>query len=99
LRGLSAHVVRSDVAKIRPVPVDVVIADPSRAGLGRAAVKTIVACDPDRIVLVSCDVAALARDVALLRDEHFELKQITPVDMFPHTPHVECVSVLDRDRG
>jgi 23S rRNA (uracil1939-C5)-methyltransferase len=46
-------------------------------------------------VLVSCDPAAFARDVSLLRDGGYELQAITPVDLFPHTPHVECVSVLD----
>jgi 23S rRNA (uracil1939-C5)-methyltransferase len=48
------------------------------------------------VVLVSCDPAALARDVGLLHDGGFDLGSVTPVDLFPHTPHVECVSVLDR---
>ena len=95
LRGFNAHVVHADVAKLRPVPVDVVIADPSRAGLGKQVVKKIRDCEPQRVVLVSCDAAAMARDIALLDAAGFDLKSVTPVDMFPHTPHVECVSVLD----
>jgi 23S rRNA (uracil1939-C5)-methyltransferase len=98
LRGFNAHVVHADVAKLRPVPVAVVIADPSRAGLGKAIVKKIRDCEPKRVVLVSCDAAAMARDLALLDAIGFDLRSITPVDMFPHTPHVECVSVLDAIR-
>jgi 23S rRNA (uracil1939-C5)-methyltransferase len=92
---MPARVVRADVGRWRPEPVDVVVADPSRAGLGRAAVRVVVGCHADRVVLVSCDAAAFARDVALLRDGGYELRTITPVDLFPHTPHVECVAVLD----
>ncbi len=53
-------------------------------------------CAPERVVLVSCDAAAFARDVMLLEQGGFTLTWVTPVDLFPHTPHVECVSVLDR---
>jgi tRNA/tmRNA/rRNA uracil-C5-methylase (TrmA/RlmC/RlmD family) len=97
LRGRQARVVRGDVGTWRGEPVDVVIADPSRAGLGRAGVRTVFRCDAARVVLVSCDAAAFARDVALLRDGGYDLTTITPVDLFPHTPHVECVSILDRE--
>jgi 23S rRNA (uracil1939-C5)-methyltransferase len=97
LRGRPARVVRGDVGTWRGEPVDVVIADPSRAGLGRAGVRTVFRCDAARVVLVSCDAAAFARDVALLRDGGYDLTAITPVDLFPHTPHVECVSILDRE--
>ncbi len=97
LRALGAEVVRADVGKWRPREQhDVVVADPSRAGLGRHGTRTVLACGADRIVLVSCDAAALARDVALLADAAFSVVSITPVDLFPHTPHVECVTVLER---
>jgi 23S rRNA (uracil1939-C5)-methyltransferase len=90
------RVVRSDVGKWKGAKVDVVIADPSRAGLGRDGARTVLTCDPDRIVLVSCDAAALARDVALLTSADYNLTSVTLVDLFAHTPHVECVTVLDR---
>jgi 23S rRNA (uracil1939-C5)-methyltransferase len=97
LRGRPAKIVRSDVGKLRTnAPVDVVVADPSRAGLARDGVRTVLACDPERVVLVSCDAAALARDVSLLADGGFRIVSVTPVDLFPHTPHIECVTVLDR---
>jgi len=96
LRNLPARVVRADVARWRPVEVEVVVADPSRAGLGRAAARNVMKCAPERIVHVSCDPASLARDVKLLHDGGYELHSITPVDLFPHTPHVECVTVMNR---
>ena len=96
LEGRAARVVRSDVGRWRGSNVDVVIADPSRVGLQRDGAATVLRCRPERIVLVSCDAAALARDVVLLERGGFTLTSVTPVDLFPHTPHVECVSVLDR---
>src|SRR4051812_12716221 len=95
LQAVPARVVRGDVGRWRPERVDVVIADPSRAGLGRAGARTVIGTGAERVVLVSCDAAAFARDVALLRDGGYELRAITPVDLFPHTPHIECVTVLD----
>jgi tRNA/tmRNA/rRNA uracil-C5-methylase (TrmA/RlmC/RlmD family) len=56
----------------------------------------VLACDPERVVLVSCDAAALARDIGLLVAAGFGLASVTLVDLFAHTPHVECVTVLDR---
>ena len=96
LRHLPARVVRSDVDAFRPEPVEVVIADPSRRGVGRAGVRTIERTGAGRVVLVSCDAAALARDVSLLHASGFDLRSVTLVDLFPHTPHIEAVSVLER---
>ncbi len=96
LKGRDARVVRGDVGKWHGNNVDVVIADPSRAGLGRDGARAVLACDPERVVLVSCDAAAFARDVALLTSADYKLTSVTLVDLFAHTPHVECVTVLDR---
>jgi 23S rRNA (uracil1939-C5)-methyltransferase len=96
LRDLDARVLRTDVRLWRAEPVEVVVADPPRSGLGRQGATTVAACSPERVVLVSCDAPAMARDVRLLSELGFELTQVTLVDLFPHTPHVECVSVLDR---
>jgi len=73
-----------------------VIADPSRRGLGRTGVAAVVGTGARRLVLVSCDAASLARDVALLGRAGFALTSLTPVDLFPHTAHVEVVTVLYR---
>jgi 23S rRNA (uracil1939-C5)-methyltransferase len=78
-----------------PPPAALVVADPSRAGLGAAGVGTITAAHPTRVVLVSCDPAALARDTGLLTAAGYRLASATPVDLFPHTFHVETVAVFD----
>lgn len=94
LAGLPARVVRADVRRWRPHRVQLVVADPPRAGLGRAGVATVVTCRPERLVLVSCDPASLGRDASLLAAAGYQLERATPVDLFPHTPHVEVVSVF-----
>jgi 23S rRNA (uracil1939-C5)-methyltransferase len=101
LADLDARVVASEVGRWRPTgrkttPVDVVVADPARSGLGKPGVATIAALDPTRLVLVSCDPASLGRDVALLATAGYRLTSITMVDAFPHTFHVETVSGFDR---
>lgn len=96
LRGLDARVVRSDVARWRPRRRDVVVADPPRAGLGRAGVAAVAATRAPRVVLVSCDAGALGRDVRLLGEAGYRLVESRVLDLFPHTPHVEVVSRLDR---
>lgn len=92
----AVQVVRKDVAHWEPIPADVVIADPSRAGLGAGVVERIAATGAGRVVLVACDAAALGRDVGLLRAAGYALAGATPIDLFPHTSHVEVVAVLDR---
>lgn len=87
---------RADIGRWDPVPADVVIADPSRAGLGADVVSHIAGTDASRMILVACDAAALGRDVKLLGAEGYSLTRATPVDLFPHTSHVEVVAVLDR---
>ena len=96
LKGRDARIVRSDVGKWLGNKVDVVVADPSRSGLAKDGARAVLACDPERVVLVSCDAAALARDVGLLVSADYKLRSITLVDLFAHTPHIECVTVLDR---
>jgi 23S rRNA (uracil1939-C5)-methyltransferase len=96
LRGRAATIVRGSVERWRPVPADAVIADPSRRGLGKKAVETLVASGAPRFVLISCDAAACGRDARLLADAGYRLDHSTLVDLFPHTPHVEIVSTFDR---
>jgi len=96
LSGFDATVVRADVATWRPRSADLVIADPSRAGLGKEAAAVLVGTGARRIVLVSCDAASLGRDAGLLTGAGYILSSVRPVDLFPHTWHVEVVSVFDR---
>jgi tRNA/tmRNA/rRNA uracil-C5-methylase (TrmA/RlmC/RlmD family) len=75
-------------------PVDVVVLDPPRKGAGKAVVESIVAGQPDRIVYVACDPAALARDVAIFGSHGYALTDLRAFDAFPMTHHVECVALL-----
>ena len=74
---------------------DVVIVDPPRAGMHPGVVKTILEAAPQRIVYVSCNPATQARDMEMM-SEDYEITAVQPVDMFPHTFHVENVCRLDR---
>jgi len=74
---------------------DVVILDPPRAGIHTDVVETILRAAPERIVYVSCNPATQARDIALLGDA-YRVAEVQPVDMFPHTHHVENVVKLEK---
>jgi len=76
---------------------DVIITDPPRAGMHPDVVKTILRAAPERIVYVSCNPATQARDLQMM-DEAYRVAEVQPVDMFPHTPHVENVVLLIRRR-
>lgn len=72
---------------------DVIITDPPRAGMHASVVETILRCSPEKIVYVSCNPATQARDLELF-DSMYEVTKVQPVDMFPHTHHVENVVLL-----
>jgi 23S rRNA (uracil1939-C5)-methyltransferase len=74
---------------------DVIILDPPRAGVHEKVIAGILYAQPKRIVYVSCNPATQARDIALL-SEKYEVTKVQPVDMFPHTQHVENVALLIR---
>ncbi len=81
----------------RAGPPDVVVVDPPRAGLAGKALRRLARLEAPRIVYVSCNPTTLAGDLKTLREEWgYELLRCTPVDMFPHTPHIESVSLLER---
>ncbi len=75
---------------------DVVIIDPPRAGLSQKVVRRLIEAEAPRIVYVSCNPTTLAPNAAQLVEAGYVLKRIRPVDMFPQTPHVECVALLER---
>jgi 23S rRNA (uracil1939-C5)-methyltransferase len=75
---------------------DVLIVDPPRAGLGPRVCRRIIEAAPKRVVYVSCNPTTLAPDAARLVEAGYVLRKVRPVDLFPQTPHVECVAVLDR---
>ena len=75
---------------------DVIVVDPPRKGCDESLLDTIVEMKPKKLVYVSCDPATLARDLGYLADHGYELKKVQAIDQFPHTPHVEVVTLLQR---
>lgn len=78
------------------IQADVIVIDPPRKGCDEALLNTLIAMKPKRIVYVSCNPATLARDLRTLEDGGFQTKEIQPVDMFPHTSHVEAIALIQR---
>jgi len=74
---------------------DVIIVDPPRAGMHKDVIETIIKASPQKIVYVSCNPATQARDIALL-DSYYKTSKIQPVDMFPHTHHIENIALLEK---
>jgi len=95
LSGEVRHVLPALLAE--GVRADVVVADPPRAGFHPKALKSLATLAPARIVYVSCNPATLARDVGDLAHHGYRLEWVQPVDMFPHTPHIEAVARLCRN--
>ena len=81
---------------LEPSP-DALVIDPPRTGVERSVIDAILASRARRVVYVSCEPSTLARDLRLLVDGGFRIVEVQPVDMFPHTQHIECVTTLDRD--
>jgi 23S rRNA (uracil1939-C5)-methyltransferase len=75
---------------------DVVVVDPPRVGLSKKVVRRLLETRPRRIVYVSCNPTTLAPNARQIVDAGFRLVKVRPVDMFPHTPHIECVALLER---
>jgi len=94
LAGRDATVVRGEVAAWTPGdrPVDVVVADPARPGLGKPGVAALARVFPAPLVLVSCDPVSLARDASLLAGHGYRAERVEVLDPYPQTPHVETVT-------
>jgi 23S rRNA (uracil1939-C5)-methyltransferase len=75
---------------------DVVVIDPPRAGLSQKIVRRVIECEAKRIVYVSCNPTTLAPNAAQLEEAGYTLRRVRPVDMFPQTPHIECVALLEK---
>ncbi|MDQ3433553.1 MAG: 23S rRNA (uracil(1939)-C(5))-methyltransferase RlmD [Actinomycetota bacterium] len=75
---------------------DVVVVDPPRAGLSQKVVRRVLEAEAQRIVYVSCNPTTLAPNARQMVEAGYELKVVKPVDMFPQTPHIECVALLER---
>jgi 23S rRNA (uracil1939-C5)-methyltransferase len=75
---------------------DVMVVDPPRAGLSQKVVRRMIEAAPRRVVYVSCNPTTLAPNAAQLAEAGYALRSVQPVDMFPQTPHIECVALLER---
>jgi 23S rRNA (uracil1939-C5)-methyltransferase len=75
---------------------DVLVVDPPRAGLSQKVVRRIIEAGPRRLVYVSCNPTTLAPNAAQLTEAGYTLKRVRPVDMFPQTPHIECVALIEK---
>jgi len=75
---------------------DVVVIDPPRAGLSQKIVRRVLECEAKRIVYVSCNPTTLAPNAAQMVEAGYTLKRVRPIDMFPQTPHIECVALLEK---
>jgi 23S rRNA (uracil1939-C5)-methyltransferase len=78
---------------------EVVVVDPPRAGLSQKVIRRLLESQPRRIVYVSCNPTTLAPNARQIVEAGFELVKVRPVDMFPHTPHIECVALLEKKTG
>ena len=77
---------------------DVVFMDPPRSGSSKKFIDSLTAMKPERVVYISCNPETLARDLQFITKKGYGVKKIQPVDMFPHTNHIECVVLLERNR-
>jgi 23S rRNA (uracil1939-C5)-methyltransferase len=84
-----------DPAAYVPFDPDVVVLDPPRAGLHPRVIERVAELGPSRVVYVSCNPGTLARDLAHFGRHGYGTTRVRPFDMFPHTPHIECVARLD----
>ncbi|MBR2704881.1 MAG: 23S rRNA (uracil(1939)-C(5))-methyltransferase RlmD [Clostridia bacterium] len=87
-----------ELIKKEKVNPDVVIVDPPRKGLDENTIKNILSLDVERVVYISCNPATMVRDLKMM-EEKYEITDITPVDMFPFTSHIESVAVLNLNKG
>jgi 23S rRNA (uracil1939-C5)-methyltransferase len=101
----NAHFFAGDVrTAMRPLleksgTADVVVVDPPRAGLSQKVVRRLLEAEAKRIVYVSCNPTTLAPNARQMAEAGYELKTVRPVDMFPQTPHIESVALLERGSG
>ncbi len=95
-KGRAEQVLKDQLKPGGKYAFDVIVVDPPRAGLHPAALEAVIGHAPRTIVYVSCNTATFARDLGALLKAGYDVRTVQPVDMFPHTAHIETVSVLSK---
>lgn len=95
-RGRAEQIMNDQLKPGGKYAFDVIVVDPPRAGLHNDARDAVLLHSPRTVVYVSCNTATFARDLGAFLDKSYELRSVQPVDMFPHTAHIETVSVLQK---
>lgn len=95
-KGRTEQVLQQQLQAGGKYAFDVIVVDPPRAGLHPDALKAVIAHAPKKVVYVSCNTATFARDLGEFLKNGYDLRTVQPMDMFPHTAHIESVSVLQR---
>ena len=95
-RGRAEQVLHDQLKPGGKYAFDAIVVDPPRAGLHPDALEAVIAHQPKKIIYVSCNTATFARDLGSLLKAGYELHTVQPVDMFPHTAHIETVSLLQK---
>ena len=95
-KGRAEQILKDQLKPGGKYTFDVIVVDPPRAGMHPGALQSLIAHNARKIVYVSCNTATFARDLGELLKSGYELRSVTPVDMFPHTAHIETVSVLQK---
>ncbi len=95
-----SRTIKVGASQVRAASFDVVILDPPREGCSASVLHDVFRClQPERAIYISCNPDALARDLAIVATHGFTIRSLQPVDMFPHTEHIETVAVLTRSSG
>ena len=95
-KGRTEQVLKEQLKPGGKYAFDVIVVDPPRAGLHPKALEALIEHSPKKIVYVSCNTATLARDMGMLLKSGYDLRTVQPVDLFPHTAHIESVSLLQK---
>jgi 23S rRNA (uracil1939-C5)-methyltransferase len=95
-KGRAEQILKDQLKPGGKYAFDVIVVDPPRAGMHPAATESIIGHAPKKVVYVSCNTATFARDLGEFLKAGYELRTVQPVDMFPHTAHIETVSVLQK---
>ena len=85
----------NDELSILPKP-NVMVIDPPRSGMHPKTVQQVLEQSPERIVYVSCNPSTQVRDINFFTGDKYTIKKVQPIDMFPHTPHVETVGIFHK---